>query len=273
VPTPAIDTPPTGEAPGLRGGLKRWLYQGRRHQPQFLPPDHSALAFFGILVAALVPILALTLSSSSTNDDVTRPTIPRQTPVMVPSSPDMSDASPAPSPDGLSAISVPVQPPLAEGQTASPSRPPSKPPAPRPPAGPNLAARRPTIETSHTDVYVATNAVDGNANTYWESANRAFPQSLTVDLGSATSVSRIVLKLPPVRTWPARTQTLSVLGSTDGSRYSTIVGPDTYTFNPATGNAVTIAFATSAQRFLRLTITANTEQPGAQVAEFEVYAS
>jgi hypothetical protein len=172
----------------------------------------------------------------------------------------MSDAPPAPSPDGLSAISAPLQPPLAEEQTTSPS----KPPAPRPPAGPNLAARRPTIETSHTDVYVATNAVDGNANTYWESANRAFPQSLTVDLGSATSVSRIVLKLPPVRTWPARTQTLSVLGSTDGSRYSTIVSPATYTFNPATGNAATIAFATTAQRFLRLTITANTEQPGAQ---------
>jgi hypothetical protein len=122
-------------------------------------------------------------------------------------------------------------------------------------------------------VYVATSAVDGNPGTYWESANRAFPQSLTVDLGAATSVSRVVLKLPPLSTWPTRTQTLSVLGSADGSRYSTIVNTADYTFNPPTGNAATIAFTSTTQRYLRLTITANTEWPAAQVSEFEVYAS
>ena len=64
--------------------------------------------------------------------------------------------------------------------------------------------------------------MDGNANTYWESANNAFPQSLTVDLGQNRSVSRVVLKLPPAAAWQTRTQTLSVLGSTNGSASRTV---------------------------------------------------
>lgn len=39
-----------------------------------------------------------------------------------------------------------------------------------------------------------------------------------------------------------RTQTLSILGSTDGSTFSTIVGSAGYTFDPSTGNTVTITF-------------------------------
>ena len=137
------------------------------------------------------------------------------------------------------------------------------------PAG-NLAASRPTSETSHNQGFVAANAVDGNPDTYWESANNAFPQSLTVDLGSTMSVSRIVLKLPPA--WPTRTQTLSVLGSTDGTNYGTIVGSATYTFNPATGNTVTIPFTATTRRQLRITITANTGWPAGQLSEVEAYA-
>ena len=52
-------------------------------------------------------------------------------------------------------------------------------------AGPNLAAGKPFSASSYTDVYPAGNAGDGNANTYWESANNAFPQWLQADLGSA----------------------------------------------------------------------------------------
>ncbi len=155
-----------------------------------------------------------------------------------------------------------TQPPTTPPPTTSP-----------PPVNPNLAAGRPTSETSHTDVYSSGNAVDGNPYTYWESANNAFPQSLTVDLGSAKAVSRIVLKLPPSSAWQTRTQTLSVLGSTDGSSYSTVVGSASYTFNPATANTVTIPLATTSQRYLRLTITANTGWPAGQVSEFEVYGS
>ncbi|GAA2590805.1 discoidin domain-containing protein [Dactylosporangium fulvum] len=136
----------------------------------------------------------------------------------------------------------------------------------------NLAQGRPTAESSHTQVYGSGNTVDGNPDTYWESANNAFPQWLQVDLGSAVATKRIVLTLPPPSAWSTRTQTLSVTGSTDGSSFTTIVGSAGYTFNPATGNTVTIAFpSTSTVRYLRLNFTANTGWPAGQISEFRVY--
>jgi len=81
------------------------------------------------------------------------------------------------------------------------------------------------------------------------------------------------LKLPPAAAWQTRTQTLSVLGSTNGSSYATVVGSAGYTFNPATGNTVTITFTATSQRYLRLTFTANTGWPAGQLSELEVYAS
>ncbi|RKR86272.1 glucose/arabinose dehydrogenase [Micromonospora pisi] len=137
----------------------------------------------------------------------------------------------------------------------------------------NLAAGRPITATSTNQSYGPGNAVDGNASSYWESANNAFPQSLTVDLGTATTVSRLVLKLPPQADWQTRTQTLSVLGSTNGSTYATVVGSAGYSFNPATGNTVTITFQGTSQRYLRLTFTGNTGWPAGQLSEFEAYAS
>src|SRR5262249_34524777 len=127
----------------------------------------------------------------------------------------------------------------------------------------NLAQGKPTSESSHTQVYVSGNAVDGDANSYWESANNAFPQWLQVDLGAATAISRVVLKLPPSSAWGARTQTLSIQGSTDGSGFSTLASGG-YTFDPATGNTVTITFASTSQRYVRLNVTANTGWPAGQ---------
>jgi chitodextrinase len=137
----------------------------------------------------------------------------------------------------------------------------------------NLAAGKATSESSHTQTYASGNAVDGDANSYWESNNNAFPQWLQVDLGAATSVRRVVLKLPPSAAWGARTQTLSVQGSSDGASFSTIVGSSDYVFDPNTGNSVTIVFGAATARYLRLTITGNTGWPAGQVSEFEVYAS
>ncbi|GLW05741.1 hypothetical protein Misp01_08710 [Microtetraspora sp. NBRC 13810] len=137
----------------------------------------------------------------------------------------------------------------------------------------NLAHGRPTTETGHTQAYGSANAVDGNAATYWESVNNAFPQSVTVDLGSAVSVGRIVLKLPPAASWATRSQTIAVLGSTDGGTFTGVVAPASYTFNPATGNTATITFPPTTRRHLRLTFTANTGWPAGQLSEFEVYGS
>src|SRR4029450_9727615 len=97
---------------------------------------------------------------------------------------------------------------------------PSVTPTPTTPAG-NLAAGRPVAATSSVDVYVPGNAVDGNASSYWEGAKNAFPQSLTVELGSTVSVGRVALKLPPAAAWATRTQTVAVSGSTDGASFTT----------------------------------------------------
>ncbi|MGW1303330.1 discoidin domain-containing protein [Streptomyces sp. NPDC002514] len=140
-------------------------------------------------------------------------------------------------------------------------------------ANPNLAQGRPTTETSHTQTYVSGNAVDGNANTYWEAAGNAFPQSITVDLGQATNIGRIVLKLPPATAWATRSQTIAVTGSTDNATYTSIVAATSYTFNPATGNTATLTFPATSSRYVRLTFSANTGWPAAQLSELEAYAS
>ncbi|MFI6623061.1 discoidin domain-containing protein [Streptomyces sp. NPDC050528] len=143
---------------------------------------------------------------------------------------------------------------------------------PPPDQNTNLAKGRPATATGSQDVYTPGKAVDGDANTYWESANNAFPQAWTVDLGSNQAVRRLVLKLPPSSTWGARTQTLSVLGSTDGSAYSTVVGSTGYRFDPATGNTVTVALPSGTNlRYLRLNVTANSGWPAAQFSEVEAY--
>ncbi|MEN0128058.1 MAG: discoidin domain-containing protein, partial [Brevundimonas sp.] len=106
---------------------------------------------------------------------------------------------------------------------------------------------------------------------YWESPNNAFPQTLTVDLGSAQTVGRVVLKLPPAAAWATRTQTLSVLGSTDNATWSTLKASAGYVFNPSSGNTVTIAVPPSAKRYVRLSFTGNTGWPAGQLSEYEVY--
>jgi chitodextrinase len=144
-------------------------------------------------------------------------------------------------------------------------------PAPQPDG--NLAAGRPASASSQTQSYAPGNAVDGNAGTYWESANNAFPQWIQVDLGSALPVGRVVLKLPPAAAWATRTQTLSVQGSTDGSSFTTLVPSAGRTFDPATGNTVTLTSTAASVRYVRVHVTANTGWPAGQLSELEVYAS
>ncbi len=126
----------------------------------------------------------------------------------------------------------------------------------------NLALHKSVSASGSQGGFPPGNAVDGDANSYWESTNNAFPQSVTVDFGSTVTVSRLVLKLPP--SWGSRTQTLSV----DGVKASA-----TYTFDPAGGNAATVTFPAASVRTLRLTFTGNTGWPAGQLSELEAYSS
>ncbi|MCM0677571.1 discoidin domain-containing protein [Micromonospora phytophila] len=127
--------------------------------------------------------------------------------------------------------------------------------------------------SSVNQTYGPANANDGNADTYWESANNAFPQWIQADLGATVTVDRVVLKLPPAAAWQTRTQTLTVQGSTDGGSFTALKSSAGYTFNPATGNTVTITFPAASTRYVRLTVTGNTGWPAAQFSEFEVYGT
>ncbi|MGW4955261.1 discoidin domain-containing protein [Streptomyces parvulus] len=133
----------------------------------------------------------------------------------------------------------------------------------------NLAANRSLTASSSTGAYTAGNGNDGNRATYWESANNALPQWIQADLGSSRRVDRVVLRLPDG--WGARSQTLKIQSSENGSDFGDLTAAKAYTFDAAGGQSATIAFDATTTRHVRVLVTANTGQPAAQISELEVY--
>jgi hypothetical protein len=118
---------------------------------------------------------------------------------------------------------------------------------------------------------VAANANDNDTNTYWEGGGN--PSTLTLDLGANHDITSIVLKLNPSSAWSTRTQTIQVLGHNQNTTtFSNLVSAQTYTFNPASGNSVTIPVTATVKR-LQLNITSNSGAPAGQVAEFQVFGT
>ncbi|GAA2305173.1 discoidin domain-containing protein [Streptomyces kunmingensis] len=138
-----------------------------------------------------------------------------------------------------------------------------------PPAGTNLALRKPIEATSTTQNYVAPNADDGSTDTYWEANGQS--SALTVKLGSDADLTGVVLKLNPSAAWSTRTQTLQVLGrKADATAFTSLKDRAEYTFNPASNqNTVTIP-VTGRYADVRLQFSGNSGAGGGQVAEFEV---
>ncbi|MFI5757814.1 discoidin domain-containing protein [Streptomyces sp. NPDC051569] len=136
-------------------------------------------------------------------------------------------------------------------------------------ASTNLALGKTLTASSFTDVYPAAKANDGDKGSYWESQNNAFPQWIQADLGSSVAINQVVLKLPDG--WGSRAQTLKVQGSTNNSDFTDLTASKAYTFDPATGNTVTISLNSTTTRYVRVAITANTGQPGGQLSELEIY--
>ncbi|MGO4546054.1 carbohydrate-binding protein [Paenibacillus sp. 2TAB23] len=135
-------------------------------------------------------------------------------------------------------------------------------------AASNLALNKPVTASSHTQVYTAANATDGNQATYWEGAASSYPNGLRVDLGSSETVNQVVLKLPAA--WGSRTQTLSIQKSGDDASYTTVAASADYVFS-AGSNTVTINFASTSARYWKVNVTANTGATGGQISELEVY--
>jgi hypothetical protein len=155
--------------------------------------------------------------------------------------------------------------------TPTPTIAPTASPTATPLPGDNLAVGKPITASSSTLSFVAANANDNNNTTYWEGG--AASSTLTLDLGANHDITSIVLKLNPSSSWATRTQTIQVLGHNQNTTtFSNLVSSQTYTFNPSTGNTVTIPVIATVKR-LQLSITANTGASAGQIAEFQVFGS
>lgn len=139
----------------------------------------------------------------------------------------------------------------------------------------DLAAGNPVAASSTMENYTAANTVDGNPNTYWESLDGAsFPQTLKVDLGEVTTVGRFEFQLPQQSDWNERTETFTILGSTNGSDFFTIEPSATYTFNAnsSSDDSASLSIGPVHTRYVELYFTATAGWPAAQMGELGVYS-
>ena len=137
-------------------------------------------------------------------------------------------------------------------------------------AGPNLAAgktmtasgvRRPTSRPTPT---TATRAPTGRART---TPSRSGCRSTSA---SSVSNNQVVLQAAD-RGWGARTQTLAVQGSTNGTTFTDLVASAGVHVQPGVQQHRDDHYTAATTRYLRLNITANTGWPAGQISEFEVY--
>ncbi|AWT41523.1 MULTISPECIES: discoidin domain-containing protein [Streptomyces] len=136
--------------------------------------------------------------------------------------------------------------------------------------GSDLAVGKPISASSVVYTYAAENANDNNLSTYWEGAGGSYPNTLTVKLGANADVDRLVLRLNPDAAWSKRTQTIEVLGrEQSASGFTSLVAAKSYTFDPATGNSVTVPVSARVAD-VQLRFTANSGAPAGQLAEFQV---
>jgi hypothetical protein len=118
---------------------------------------------------------------------------------------------------------------------------------------------------------VATNANDNDTATYFEGST--YPSTLTVPLGANAALTSVVVKLNPNSAWGTRTQTIQILGrEQNATAFTQLAAPQLYTFNPATGNTVTIPINGN-YADVRMSITTNSGAPGGQAAEFQIFGT
>jgi acyl-homoserine lactone acylase PvdQ len=124
----------------------------------------------------------------------------------------------------------------------------------------NAAAGRPVSASSSQLFYPAGKAVDGDPGSRWAS-DWSDNQSITVDLGAATTVGRAILRW---ETAYARAYRIDV--STNGSAWTTV-------FTTANGNGGTDndAFAAVTARYVRMSGVTRATSYGYSLYEFEVY--
>ncbi|MEV6476476.1 discoidin domain-containing protein [Streptomyces sp. NPDC051657] len=133
----------------------------------------------------------------------------------------------------------------------------------------DLAAGKTLTASSGSGSRAPANANDGNRDSYWAGGDDQFPQWIQADLGGSLGVDRVVLRLPDG--WAARSQTLKLQGSANGSDFTDLTASRAYRFDAAGGQSATITFDATTTRYVRVLVTANSGAQAAQLAELEIY--
>lgn len=141
-----------------------------------------------------------------------------------------------------------------------------------PDLGENLALGAKAQVTGVTPGFPPKNATDGNVESYWEGKAASWPNILTVDLGEEIAFRIIRLRLNPAKIWSRRTQEIAFLAGHDKNELDEILPEAAYIFDPAIGNFVTIELPKEVTaRYIAVAISSNTEAPGGQIAELELF--
>ena len=135
--------------------------------------------------------------------------------------------------------------------------------------GSDLAAGRPATASSTEFSFVAGNAVDADPNTYWEGAGGAYPSWLAVNLASQSTLQQVVVGVPPVAAWGARTQTFSIEGRVGTGAWTSLKASAAYAFAPGSGNNGDHPGHRRPRR-RAAALHRQHRRPGGQVAELEV---
>lgn len=239
--------------------------------------EHKAgAAADGIGAATAIPHAAAVPSIFSTRAVSSRATPTSSKPASSASaSPTSTSAAPSATASAPATVPLPPPPPAPPAPPATSAAPPPQQPLyVTAPPNVDLAQGRPAQATSVQQNYVPGNAVDGDVNSYWESADSSgFPQVFAVDLGSVTTVGRLEFDLPRYPwSWNQRTQTIAVQGAGDDGAFTTIVGLRGYAFDVRTGDSTGVSFSPVHIRYLRLVFTANNGWPAAQLSELKAFS-
>ena len=135
--------------------------------------------------------------------------------------------------------------------------------------------------SAYEDVYNPEKLTDGDVSTYFESRKNVWPGWIIVDMGAIYDVRIINLYLPPLSSWPNRTQTIEIKYSTSAETginsanwQNLFSGPLDYLFDSSQGNMVSIALPEGVEMWSIILIVSYNSAPGgygAQFSEISVY--
>jgi hypothetical protein len=130
----------------------------------------------------------------------------------------------------------------------------------------NIALDKPATSQSSTYPQYGpskANDSDGTNNSFW--AERQYPQWWKVDLGGVYDISGIVIRnyVDGYRYYQ-----YTIEGSLDDQTYSQVAGKTNTNVATEAGDAYSV---TATARYLRVTMTYNSENPGVHISDFRVY--